>query len=53
MSQIERMNSNITPKCVLIYFGFHYILSEFGHFYPGKLVKPLVNEDQLYNELVH
>jgi len=41
------MNSNTTPKCVLIYFGFHYILSEFGHSYHGELVKPLVNEDQL------
>jgi hypothetical protein len=26
----------ITPKCVLIHFGFHFILNEFGHFYHGE-----------------
>jgi hypothetical protein len=32
-----------TPKCVLVHFGFHYILSEFGHFNLVKLIKPLMN----------
>ncbi len=36
-----------TPKCVVIHFGFHQILSEFGHFYLVKLINPLKNEDQL------
>jgi len=36
-----------TTKCVLVHFGFHYILSEFGHFYLVKLFNPLMNEDQL------
>jgi len=45
----------ITLKCILIHFGFHYILSEFGHFYHGKINQPL-NEWVLVvmdNELVH
>jgi hypothetical protein len=25
-----------TPKCVPVHFGFHHILSEFGHFYHGE-----------------
>jgi hypothetical protein len=25
---------------VLVHFGFHYILSEFGHFYHGETSQP-------------
>jgi hypothetical protein len=42
-----RKENIITPKCVLIYFGFHYILNEFGFFTTLKLINPLVNMDQL------
>jgi hypothetical protein len=34
-------------KCILVHFGFHYILSEFGHFYLVKLFNPLMNGDEL------
>jgi hypothetical protein len=34
-------------KCVLVHYGFHYIFSEFGHFYLMKLFNPLMNRDQL------
>jgi hypothetical protein len=27
---------NTTPKCIIIHFGFHYILNEFGHFHHGE-----------------
>jgi hypothetical protein len=36
MAQIIKVwvdNTNTTTKCVLVHYGFHYILSEFGHFY--------------------
>jgi len=39
--------TNTTTKCVVIHSGFHYILSEFGHFYLVKLFNPPVNGDQL------
>jgi hypothetical protein len=29
---------HITRKCVLVHSGFHYILSEFGHFLPSEIV---------------
>ncbi len=28
-----------TPKCILVHFGFDYILSELGHFYHGEIVQ--------------
>jgi hypothetical protein len=42
----ERSGYNLR-KCVLVHSGFHYILSEFGHFYLVKLFNPLVNRDRL------
>ncbi len=36
-----------TRKCVLVHSKFHWILSEFGHFYLVKLFNLLMNEDQL------
>ncbi len=39
--------SYTTTKCVLVQYGFHEILSEFGHFYLVKLFNLLVNGDQL------
>ncbi len=42
---------NTTTKCVLIHYGFHQILNEFGHFYLVKLFKPLVNRDQLFRTM--
>jgi len=41
----------IITKCVLVHSGFHYILSEFWHFYLMKLFNPLVNEDQFLRTL--
>jgi hypothetical protein len=41
------IDASITRKCVLVHSGFHYILSEFGHFHVMKLFNPLVNGDQL------
>jgi hypothetical protein len=44
-----------TPKCILIHFGFHYILSEFGHLYHDETDQP-PNEQGLVvmdSELVH
>ncbi len=34
-------------KCVIVHYGFHQILNEFGHFYLVKLFNPLMNRDQL------
>jgi hypothetical protein len=31
---------NITPKCVLVHFGFQYILSKFEQFYHGETGQP-------------
>jgi hypothetical protein len=31
---------NTTPKFILIHYGFHYILNEFGHFYHGETNQP-------------
>jgi hypothetical protein len=36
-----------TPKCVLVHFGFLWILSEFGHFYHGETRQPLSEQGQL------
>ncbi len=45
---------NTTPKCILIHFGFHYILNEFGHFYHGETNQPLNEQRPVAtdNELV-
>jgi hypothetical protein len=51
----QKSYANTTLKCILVHFGFHYILNEFGHFYHGETSQPpsehgLVIMD---NELVH
>jgi hypothetical protein len=54
----QRLNKGgtiITPKCVLVHSGFHYILSEFEQFYHGETDQP-PNEQWsvvMDNELVH
>jgi hypothetical protein len=44
-----------TPKCVLIHFGFHYILNEFRHFYDGEIGQPPGEQGpiDMDSELVH
>jgi hypothetical protein len=42
-----------TPKCILIHFGSHLILSELGHFYHGEIGLPPSERIVTYNELVH
>jgi hypothetical protein len=44
-----------TPKCVLVHFKFHYILSEFDHFYHNKIGQPSNGWGPIVtnNELVH
>jgi hypothetical protein len=37
----NKSNTHYTLKCVLVHFGFHYILNDFGHFYHGKTNQPL------------
>ncbi len=32
--------SGTTPKCVLVHYGFHKILNEFGHFYHDETCQP-------------
>jgi hypothetical protein len=45
----------ITPKCILVHYGFQYILSEFGHFYHGETNQPLSEWGPIVidSELVH
>ncbi len=45
----------ITPKCVVIHSKFHYILSEFGHFYHGEISQPLSEQGPVATdkELIH
>jgi hypothetical protein len=33
--------TTITSKCVIVHFRFHWILSEFGHFYHAETGQPL------------
>lgn len=40
---------NTTPKCVLVYYKFHYNLSEFEQFYHGETSQPL---DEWGNQLL-
>jgi hypothetical protein len=44
-----------TPKCVLIHFGFHWILNEFEHFYHGEIGQPPSEQGLIdtNSELVH
>jgi hypothetical protein len=44
------LGGTITPKCIQIHYVFHYILSEFGHFYLGETSQPLIVTN---SELVH
>jgi hypothetical protein len=37
---IKGYEINPTPKCILVHYGFHYILSEFEHFYHGETNQP-------------
>jgi hypothetical protein len=54
MNNVMRMIiDNITTKCILVHYGFHYILSEFEHFYLLKLFNPLVNRDQLLRTMTY
>jgi hypothetical protein len=40
MSHEPQLFTCTTTKCVLVHSGFHYILSEFGHFNLMKLFNP-------------
>jgi hypothetical protein len=53
--QIDLDVANTTPKCVLVHSRFHYILSEFGHFYHGEIGQPPseLGLVVMHNELVH
>jgi len=44
-----------TPKYVLVHFGFHYILNEFGHVYHGETGQPHSEQGLVVtdNELIH
>jgi len=46
---------NITPKCILVHFKFHWILNEFEHFYYGEIGQPHGEQGPVVmdNELVH
>jgi hypothetical protein len=44
---LQYLHSHTITKCILVHYGFHYILNEFWHFYLVKLFNLLVNGDQL------
>ncbi len=51
----KTVNYSITPKNVIVHYGFHYILSEFEHFYHGETSQPS-NEQGLIDtnsKLIH
>jgi hypothetical protein len=48
-------NMHTTPKCVLVHFGFHWILNEFEHLYHGETNQPHIEQGlvAMDSELVH